>query len=169
MKHKILNKVPSLSYFICSLAGIGYFPKAPGTFGSLASVVLAWALIHRIGFSFISFCALLLALLVLGIIASTQILKKNKSKDPSFIVIDESVGQWIALLPCYDLSFFWWIIALIGFRLFDIWKPGPIGWIDQRTTGSPLLRSFLVMADDMLAGIVTALLILGAYCLFGSN
>lgn len=164
----MLNKVPSLSYFICSLAGIGYFPKAPGTFGSLASLALAWVLIHRIELSFISFCALLLALLVLGIITSTQILKKNKSKDPSFIVIDELVGQWIALLPCYNLSFFWWIIALIGFRLFDIWKPGPIGWIDQRTTQSPLLRSFLVMADDILAGIITALLVLVGHYLWYS-
>jgi len=81
--------------------------------------------------------------------------------DPSEIVVDELVGQWIALLPLsyaawsMDISILamWpgWIAAFVLFRFFDITKLGPIGWADRR--GDPLG----VMLDDVIAGIFAAL------------
>ena len=81
--------------------------------------------------------------------------------DPSEIVVDELVGQWIALLPLsyaawsmgINILAMWpgWIAAFALFRLFDIWKPGPIGWADRR--GDALG----VMLDDVIAGFFAAL------------
>ena len=80
--------------------------------------------------------------------------------DPSEIVIDEVIGQWIALLPLsfaawnmgLNMLVMWpgWIAAFAFFRLFDIWKPGPVGWADRR--GDALG----VMLDDVIAGVFAA-------------
>jgi len=81
--------------------------------------------------------------------------------DPSEIVVDELVGQWIAFLPVSigaahvgaDLTVLWpgWIAAFLLFRLFDIWKPGPIGWADRKGDARG------VMLDDVIAGVFAAI------------
>ena len=81
--------------------------------------------------------------------------------DPSEIVIDEVAGQWIALLPIafgaanagVGVTALWpgWVAAFVLFRLFDIWKPGPVGWADRRH--GPLG----VMLDDVIAGVLAAI------------
>jgi phosphatidylglycerophosphatase A len=92
--------------------------------------------------------------------------------DPSEVVIDEVAGQWIALLPVLigashagvDALALWpgWLVAFFGFRFFDILKPGPIGWADQR--GDALG----VMLDDIIAGVAAALTVgLAAYVWHG--
>jgi phosphatidylglycerophosphatase A len=92
--------------------------------------------------------------------ATAQETKGKEDHDPSEIVVDELVGQWIAILPVSigatmmsaPVTALWpgWIAAFILFRLFDIWKPGPIGWADRR--GDALG----VMLDDVIAGIFAA-------------
>jgi phosphatidylglycerophosphatase A len=88
--------------------------------------------------------------------------------DPSEIVIDEVAGQWIALLPVMigashagaSVLALWpgWVLAFAAFRLFDITKPGPVGWADRQQ--GPLG----VMLDDVIAGIMAALFVgLGAW------
>jgi len=100
------------------------------------------------------------ALFILGVWATTEMTDGAPETDPSEIVIDEVVGQMIALMPLsysawsmgLNITALWpgWVAAFLLFRLFDIWKPGPVGWADRRhdPTG--------VMLDDALAGIMAA-------------
>ncbi len=129
----------------------GLSPKAPGTMGSLAALPFGFAIYYLFGD-----VALGLAIIIIfcvGILATKTYLARTGKSDPGEVVIDEVAGQWIPLLIAgtspllYALSF-----AL--FRLFDIWKPWPISWMDKNIKGA-----FGVMADDILAGIF-ALIIL---------
>lgn len=97
----------------------------------------------------------------LGWWATAEVVKNTKREDPSEVVVDELVGQWIALWPLSfglwqagagDWVFPWpgWVAAFVLFRLFDIWKPGPVGWADRMAT--PLG----VMLDDVIAGVLAA-------------
>ena len=74
-------------------------------------------------------------------------------KDPGEVVIDEVAGMWIALLPA---GLIWWqiLLAAMLFRLFDILKPGPVGWADKRLPGG-----LGIMADDLIAGALAALVL----------
>jgi phosphatidylglycerophosphatase A len=74
-------------------------------------------------------------------------------KDPGYIVIDECIGMWIALLIS-PLGFTWQTIAFVLFRFFDIQKPGIIGHVDGLSSHDPLRHSILIIADDILAGIL---------------
>ncbi|MEH6738343.1 MAG: phosphatidylglycerophosphatase A [Sulfitobacter sp.] len=148
-----------IARMIATLLGVGYLRPAPGTWGSLVSLPWAW-LLHVIGG---------LPLLVLGIFiaffkgwwATAKMTAGSDDHDPSEIVVDELVGQWIAVLPLsiaswrmgIDITVMWpgWIAAFALFRLFDIWKPWIIGWADRR--GDALG----VMLDDAFAGIFAAI------------
>lgn len=148
-----------LAQLIATVGGVGYLRPAPGTWGSLAALPLAW-LIHIIGgFPLLVIAAI--ATFIKGMWATTVMTKGSEDHDPSEIVIDEVTGQFIALLPLsysawtMDLSItvLWpgWIAAFLLFRLFDITKPGPIGWADRR--GDALG----VMLDDVIAGVFAAI------------
>lgn len=154
----------TLAKIIATVCGVGLFPKAPGTMGSLAALPLAYGL-HWIG----GFPLLLLATIAAffkGWWATAEYTKQpGVSEDPSEVVIDEVVGQWIALLPlsyglwhaAVDAQASHWLgfaAAFLFFRLFDISKPGPVGWADRR--GDPLG----VMLDDVIAGLFAALVVL---------
>lgn len=141
---------------------VGYMRPAPGTWGSLAALPLAW-LIYSIGGLWL-FVLAIPAAYVKGVLATKWMTEGQDNHDPSEIVIDEVVGQWIALLPVMigataagaDVLALWpgWITALVAFRLFDIWKPGPVGWADRMhgPTG--------VMLDDVIAGGMAAVVVL---------
>ena len=148
-----------LAQMTATVAGVGYLRPAPGTWGSLAALPMAWAF-HTLG------GLPLLALAVIGtftkgIWATREMTRGSDDHDPSEIVIDEVAGQFIALLPLsyaswmhgIDILAMWpgWIAAFALFRLFDITKPGPIGRADRR--GDALG----VMLDDVIAGIFAAL------------
>ncbi len=149
---------------ITSFGYVGLAPVAPGTFGSLAALPAAWIL-HGLG----GFPLLLIAtaaLFPIGVWATAKF-TAGGDPDPSEVVIDEVVGQWIALWPLSAGLWFsgaepwlfpWpgWVGAFLLFRLFDIWKPGPVGWADRKH--SPLG----VMLDDVIAGALAALLIAGS-------
>lgn len=148
-----------LATLIGTVLGVGYIRPAPGTWGSLVALPWGW-LLHVLGG---------FPLLVLGILAAffkgwwatAEMTRGSDNHDPSEIVVDEVVGQWIALLPLsyaawsmgLDILVMWpgWIAAFALFRLFDILKPGPVGWADRR--GDPLG----VMLDDVIAGLFAAL------------
>lgn len=147
-----------MSRLIGTVFGIGLLPWAPGTWGALAALPLAWAL-YTLGGA--------VALIVATIAATlagwwaTAIETRGGDPDPSEIVIDEVVGQWIALWPVAigaamngiePLRLWPGIIAgFVLFRLFDILKPGPVGWADR--LHSPLG----VMLDDVIAGVLAAI------------
>ncbi len=145
--------------WIATLLGVGYIRPAPGTWGSLVALPYAW-LVHVIG----GFPLLLIGVAVAffkGWWATAQMTKGTEDHDPSEIVVDELVGQWIALLPLsyaawsmqISILAMWpgWIAAFVLFRLFDIWKPWIVGWADRR--GDALG----VMLDDVFAGVFAAL------------
>jgi phosphatidylglycerophosphatase A len=149
----------TLAKIIGTVAGVGYMKPAPGTWGSFVALPWGW-LVHVIG----GFPLLLIgvvAAFVKGWWATAQMTRDSEDHDPSEIVIDELVGQWIAILPLsysawtmnLDILRLWpgWIAAFVLFRVFDIWKPWLVGWADRR--GDALG----VMLDDVIAGIFAAI------------
>ncbi|MFT7595964.1 MAG: phosphatidylglycerophosphatase A [Paracoccaceae bacterium] len=144
---------------IGTVLGVGNLRPAPGTWGSLAALPMAWAL-HLAG----GFPALAVATIVAfgaGIWATSVMTRGQDDHDPSEIVIDEVVGQFIALMPLsyfswvhgLDITALWpgWVAGFALFRLFDITKPGPIGWADRRQ------GALGVMLDDVIAGVFAAI------------
>ena len=123
---------------------IGYLPIAPGTWGSLAAFALWFLIIESI--STITFITLIVVIFAFGIYTSSITEKDLGKKDPSVIVVDEWVGQWIALL-FLPKSLLWGLVAFALFRLFDIWKPYPIKTLDKMSSG------WGIMLDDVLGGI----------------
>ena len=133
-----------LIMFIASGAYLGYLPKAPGTWGSLLGVGI-WAGMHR--FSLYPYAGVVVALFVIGIFCAGSAEKILDKGDPGIVVIDEIVGQLIALAgtPFHPAA------ALLGFALFrgfDILKPFPVNWMDKHLHGG-----LGIMLDDVIAGL----------------
>lgn len=142
---------------LATLGPIGHLRPAPGTWGSLAALPLAWLV-----YTFFGFTGFLIALLIATLAGTWAIATATEpdAHDPSEYVIDELAGQWIALLPVLYGAFYagvsaqalWpgWLAAFVFFRLFDILKPGPVGWADRKET------PWGVMLDDLIAGALAA-------------
>jgi phosphatidylglycerophosphatase A len=135
-----------LSLWLAACFNIGKLPLAPGTWGSAFALLLWFSIIDSIG-NYI-FLFLTLILFGLGVIISTIALRLFDHEDPKEIVIDEFVGQWIALL-FIQKSIVLGLTGFILFRIFDIWKPWIIGRMDKISGG------WGVMLDDVAAGIVS--------------
>ena len=130
--------------FIASGLGVGFLPRAPGTWASLAACGAAWPLAVFAGNT-----ALLMASSIAFLVGLLVCLPFAHSQDPPWIVIDEIAGQWLvlAVLPP-DLLLYALGFAL--FRLFDILKPPPVD-LSERLPGA-----LGIMADDMVAGAMAA-------------
>jgi phosphatidylglycerophosphatase A len=133
--------------------GSGLAPVAQGTFGSLAAL-LPWLLLRHLALPL--YVVVLLAGFGLGVWACNVAGRALGVDDHRSLVWDEFIGQWIALLPLLVLPAPWWAIAagFVLFRLFDVWKPWPIRWLDRRVKGG-----FGVMIDDVIAGIFAAIVL----------
>jgi phosphatidylglycerophosphatase A len=137
--------------------GAGRSPKAPGTVGS-AVAVLWFAVFASMPLGF--YLAWVLIAALAGIAICGEAARLMGVHDHGGIVWDEFVGQWIALIPLvpmldWDLrSTLGVLIGFLLFRLFDIWKPWPISWLDKRVHGG-----FGIMIDDVIAGIFAAILL----------
>ncbi|MBN8189218.1 phosphatidylglycerophosphatase A [Salipiger thiooxidans] len=144
---------------IASFFYVGFLKPAPGTWGSLAALPVAYGILLIGGFWLL--LAATVAAFVLGYIATRSITATGEDHDPSWIVIDEVVGQWIALFPvAYGAMMMsveiWrlypgWITGFLFFRLFDIWKPWLVGQADRRGDAMG------VMLDDVIAGVFSAI------------
>ena len=134
---------------IATWFGAGLLRPAPGTMGSIAAIPFGYAIVTYAGQGGLALAALLL--LVIGTIAAGFYGKKSGVSDDQSIVVDEVVGLWIAAIPA-GTHFSLWILALILFRIFDIWKPWPASFFDNRSSGG-----FDVMMDDVVAGIYALL------------
>lgn len=132
--------------------GTGYLPKAPGTWGSAAAVLLAIPILYLGGVAALAVGVLLAT--AVGIHATRVYTDLSGEKDPGPVVVDEFAGQWLALLVC-PLEPLWLLAGFAAFRLFDILKPPPARQIDRRMTGA-----VGVMLDDLVAGVYAALLVL---------
>jgi phosphatidylglycerophosphatase A len=131
--------------------GSGRLPWAPGTWGSLAALPFAWLIVFYGGLG-----ALVIASLVVfgvGCWAADMAVRETHAKDPGWIVIDEVVGQWLTLLAA-PLDPLFYAAGFLLFRLFDIWKPWPIGLADRRLGGG-----FGIMVDDVLAAVYAAIVL----------
>lgn len=132
---------------IAALGGIGRLRPAPGTWGSAAVLPLAllgpWACLAA---------ALLFAGLGLWAVSRCG----EARDDPGWVVVDEAAGQALALAALPAAAPLWAVLAAFGlFRLFDITKPGPVGWADRQE------GAMGVMLDDLVAGGLAALPLLG--------
>jgi len=139
--------------------GSGLAPWAQGTFGSLAAL-LPWLLLRQLALPL--YVLVLLAGFGVGVWASNVASRALGVADHRSIVWDEFIGQWIALIPLLLPAFrptspaTWWSVAagFVLFRLFDVWKPWPIGWLDRRVKDG-----LGVMIDDVIAGVFAAVVL----------
>jgi phosphatidylglycerophosphatase A len=129
--------------------GAGRMKPGPGTYGSVAAVLLWFGAAHLFhpGWPALAIAIALAALVttLIGIPASTIVARESGREDPGFVVIDEVAGQWIALIairPDWQHA----ALALVLFRLFDIWKPWPIRRLEALPEGTG------IMLDDVAAG-----------------
>lgn len=136
--------------------GAGLLPVAPGSWGALAALPVAW-LILAFGSPRLLFLAALIAFLI-GCAAARHYMRYTPSKDPKEVVIDEVSGQWLTLLFAEPSVWWHWLLGFLVFRLFDIAKPWPANLIDRRS------GAFAVMADDTIAGLYAmAALVIAIY------
>ena len=152
-----MHKFPNLKnpiHFLATLGGIGLAPLAPGTAGSIFGWILFIVLSHYIDF----ILGLSAALVVLAILISGEASKNLVEKDHKSIVIDEFTGIWIAMVPVLYIAstqyerILYALLALIFFRIFDIFKPYPISYIDKN-----FKNGFGIVLDDIVAGIYAAI------------
>ena len=152
-----------LSFFhpvclISTCCRLGLMPFAPGTWGSLAALPIAWAILtHWNVYVLLAFTAILF---FIGIVASNVYARRTNEKDPDAIVIDEVVGQ-LLVLSIAPLSLSYFLTAFVLFRITDIFKPWPASWADQSVSGG-----FGIMLDDVLAAGYAAAILYGLIVLF---
>ena len=142
------------AWTLATFFGAGLLKPGPGTYGSIAALGLWYAAAHLFSptTTTLAIATTIAALIVtaLGIPASTIVAREAAREDPGFVVIDEVAGQLIALIaltptPTHAA------IALILFRLFDIWKPWPIHRLEALPEGTG------IMLDDVAAGLLALL------------
>jgi phosphatidylglycerophosphatase A len=133
-----------LIYFFATGFGAGLIPFAPGTMGTLVAIPFYIGLQKL---SLIAYAILLILSFIIGIWLCSLASKPLATHDHPSIVWDEMVGFWLTLfaIPFSLLNLF---IGFLAFRLFDIQKPWPIGWVDKKVQGG-----LGIMLDDVLAGI----------------
>ena len=149
------------SFFLATFFGVGLFPVAPGTLGSLAALPLAFGLLSL---SLEAALLVIAVIFVIGVLASKAVEADLGSHDAKLIVIDEVVGQCLvvvlleAFLPGLIDVMLLLVLSFLGFRLFDIAKPWPVGWVDRRVQGG-----LGVMLDDVVAALLAVLFLAGNY------
>ena len=121
---------------------------APGTWCSFIAFLSWYFLRSQIEGVFILYASLIL--FFVGVAVTTIYSESIGEEDPPEIVIDEWVGQWIALW-LIPHTFLWGFTSFILFRMFDIFKPGPVGRMDDIKSGTG------IMMDDVIAGILALL------------
>ena len=133
--------------------GCGYAPAAPGTVGSAAGIAIALLIEHYWAWPPAAFAALAVVVTAPAIWAAGETARQAHVKDPQFVVVDEVVGQWLALAGARALNWKSWLGAFLLFRLFDIWKPVPARQLESLPGGTG------IMADDLMAGLYAALVL----------
>ena len=136
----------TLAKLVATLGGVGLLRPAPGTWGSAVVLPLAW-----LGPWWCLGLALVLTLAGLWAVARLP----ERKADPGWVVVDEGAGQLLALAAA-PAGWPWVLAAFLLFRLFDITKPGPVGWADRQK------GAVGVLLDDLVAGALAAALLLAA-------
>lgn len=156
-----------VSLAIATVGGLGLAPIAPGTVGSFLPILLLWW--GRADLEWLwrgLFCVVAAGLWAIDRVQRCGVdAGEVKPHDPAWVVVDEVAGQLLTccVLGCfYPLNRWFLFYALLAFRVCDILKPWPIGWIDRSLSEQPRWRVVSVMLDDLAAGVLAALILLGA-------
>jgi len=168
-----VERKPRVALLIATGLGLGYLPKAPGTWGSLLGAVIAWGAlivsstqpaagffppaISRTDFLPIE-AGVVVAVSLLGLWASGRVASHLSRHDPSIVVVDEVAGQLIAYLglatpATFAVNWKYLLAGFILFRVFDIWKPFPARLAESFPGGVG------IMADDWIAGLYAAFIL----------
>jgi phosphatidylglycerophosphatase A len=142
------RKAPGWATLTATFFGVGHLKPAPGTWGSLATVIL-WALASShipIGSRTYATIISAIAVTAIGIPAATLVARGYGVKDPQFVVIDEVAGQLIALIAV-PLAWKTFLAGFILFRVFDMWKPFPVRHLERLPEGTG------IVVDDLAAGL----------------
>ena len=141
--------------------GIGRLPKIPGTFGSLATIIILYILFHILNLSSILILYGLIVVFIFSFLAVATHIKNSENKDPKEIIIDEFIGQSIPIY-LYEIShgteklsneaIVFYGVCFVLFRFFDIAKPFPVSYFDKN-----FKNSFGVIMDDVCAGFYVVL------------
>lgn len=153
---KIKRAADRLALMIATAGGVGYMPLVPATWASLVTAVLyfflseisqTWRPVDETSAK-ATIAVLIVALLSIGIWASSRVVGMTRNKDPKIVVVDEVVGQLITFLFIpFGAGWVYMLAGFFAFRLFDIWKPFPARQLERLSAGLG------VMADDVMAGV----------------
>jgi phosphatidylglycerophosphatase A len=152
-----VNFLELLKRPVCFLGlgfGSGLVPKAPGTFGTLAAIPIYYLMQDL---SLAIYLAITIVAFILGIWICQQSAIWLQKEDPSAVVWDEIVGYLITMAAA-PTGWQWVIIGFVLFRIFDIWKPWPISYLDKNLHGG-----LGIMVDDVVAGIFSFAIIQWLY------
>tara|TARA_B100000886_G_scaffold179564_1_gene123130 strand:+ start:13407 stop:13907 length:501 start_codon:yes stop_codon:yes gene_type:complete len=148
-----------LNYNFVTLFGIGNIKVAPGTFGSIFACLVLFILFHVLNLNNYLILFFLILITIFSLVSINIYLKESANKDPKEVVVDEFVGQSIPIFM-YEIShgyeklindsLIFYFIIFILFRIYDIFKPFPINYIDKN-----LQNAIGVILDDVIAGIYT--------------
>ena len=152
------GKFPLFPKLIATSFGVGFLPVMPGTWGAILAILL-WLPLYLWASAGGTLTVTAVAVVVFAVAGTwaSSVSEKYWGKDPVVACVDETVGQWISLLPITSVAVDpWWLIllSLALFRLFDIYKPLGIRAMER------LPRGYGMMADDVLAGIYSVVVIL---------
>ena len=153
--------IKTFNYLFITCFGIGTFRFAPGTITSLVTTIFLYSLFHILNLSSIAILIILITILIYSFYAVSEYIKNNENKDPKEVVIDEFIGQSIPIYM-YEISHgtiknsqeavLFYLYIFILFRYFDIKKPFPVSFFDQK-----FKNSFGVIMDDVIAGFYVVL------------
>ena len=153
--------IKKINTLFVTMFGIGRIPKIPGTFGSLATVILLYIFFHILNLSPGKIFLFLIIVFIFSFIAVAAHIKDNENKDPKEVIIDEFIGQSIPIY-LYEIShgtekssndaIFFYGVCFVLFRFFDIIKPFPVNFFDKN-----FKNSFGVIMDDVCAGFYVVL------------
>jgi phosphatidylglycerophosphatase A len=149
VKPNLRNPIHLLAFGL----GSGCATKAPGTFGTLAAIPFWWLFLQDV--PLIPYLCVLIAGFAFGVYLCEQTSKDLGVHDHGGIVWDEWIGLWITYIAL-PAGIEWIIIGFALFRFFDILKPWPIKWLDEKVHGG-----FGIMIDDVLAGIFALICVQG--------
>lgn len=130
---------------LASLGGAGFVPKMPGTVGSLVSLPFIWGINH---WPFIVSAICFSLMLPLAFYSAHRACLDWGTWDDQRVVIDETMGMWIACFGLLPTEWAWFGVAFLAFRIFDIIKPWPASFFDKRCK-----NGVGVVMDDVAAGI----------------
>ena len=134
--------------------GLGYLPKAPGTWGTLLALPIHYLIVQLPQQGYIAALAIIIVIAIICAGAAEKIVDKP---DPGLVVIDEVAGMLIAMIaiPAHPLA---WLLAFLFFRFFDILKPFPVNFFDQRIHGGTG-----IVLDDLMAGLYALACVQGVW------